>query len=124
MDPLLQQQLLDASRQLMQVIWKAGIALFTIMLFKDMISEFAQNVFLYIKMRLDKNLYTVKGGKVELNGEEYVIKNITFGYVFLRKVGNGKCCRLTTKDYWTSKIIYYDDPDLKESRNRRHNDPK
>jgi hypothetical protein len=109
MDQELQKQLVEASSNLIQILYKLGFAVFIVLLFKDMMSDFAQNVFLYLKMRLDKKSYTAEGGKVKLNGEKYIIIDIAFGYVHLRKMNNGERCRMTTKDYWNSRIFYYDD---------------
>lgn len=115
MDAEIQEQLIDTTQDLARLLYKAGIALFLVLLFKDAMSDFAYNVLTYIKMRFDKKTYSVEGGKIEIGGEQYVIIDISLGYVHLKKIGpDGKRCRMTTKDYWSSKIFYIDNRELKE----------
>ncbi len=114
MSPEITQQLPELTRQLIQILYKGGLALFVVILFKDIISDFAQNMFLYFKMRIDKKTYSAEGGKIQLDGETYVIISLTFGYIHLRKLGNGKRCRITAKDYWNSRIFYIDNRESKK----------
>jgi len=75
-------------------------------LIKDIISEFASNFWIYLKMRRDENQYTALGGRIYIDDDMYIIKKITWDTVFLRKKGNGKMIRIPIKKYWNSRIEY------------------
>jgi len=93
--------------KLLSEIWQLGIVIFLIILFKDFLSNFALNAFVYIQMRIDTCTYSAEGGVVMFGDQPYLIVKITFGFIIFKSM-NGENCRIRmrTSDYWKGVIKY------------------
>ena len=94
------------TKDLLDSLWMAGVVLFLIILFKDVVSGLADDVLLYIKISLDKKIISSEGGIVFFGKDAYVIEKIGLSYIHFRKKGNGRKIRMTLKKYWNGTIEY------------------